>query len=86
VFAFVSDGLSDVLPELAQSIAQIGMSILEYYFSVITQRLDLPLNDSQLMGLVGNAVALVNLVGVVRKKGDLFWLLLFLLTFNFSGA
>ena len=68
VFALVADGLGQVPQELAQSIAQIGMSILERYFASITLRLDLPLNDQQLMGLIGNAVAFVNLVGTVRKK------------------
>lgn len=69
VFSFVNEALGDLPPELVRSVSQIGCSCLEAYFGALMARLDAsPLNDQQLLGLIGNAVCIVSLLGFNLDK------------------
>jgi hypothetical protein len=64
VYVFVRDAVTDLPQELLRPVAQISLRMAEGYVGHLSARLDAPLNDQQLLGLIGNAVALVNLLGV----------------------
>ncbi len=68
VYAFVRDAVADLPDELLQPVAHIGFSMVENYLGHLSQRLDTPLNDQQLLGLIGNAVALINLLGAEADR------------------
>ena len=63
VHSFVSEAVSFLPGDLINSITKIGFNLLETYFNCLNHRLETPLNDAQLLGILGNAVTIVSVLG-----------------------
>ena len=63
VYSFVSEAVNFLPHDLIRSISKIGFHLLETYFQTLYLRLETPLDDAQLLGILGNVVTIVSVLG-----------------------